>query len=225
MRHIAWMVCVGVLVAATALRAETEVEQLRRENAQLKQRIAELEAAVAQLRQEKQQVLAESRQQVTASRAHLLERRHDAAAATTTFATRQTPLNVTVGPPRNQWLSFTATRAEGEKAAEPRVIATIETRFSGGVYRNAGQVVLTADGQAVPLKVISYDARARRAGGATRATTRQDDETLKFELTPQQLKTLAAAKQVDAQAGYVKFSLTPEQVQSLRMLQEELSGQ
>jgi hypothetical protein len=120
------------------------------------------------------------------------------------------------------WLELSYTHAAGRRA-EVRTLAGKLSAFQNGP-ENVGTKTLTftADGQRVQTGVTAYDSNRRRVAIPGKPATLKDDEFLSFELTVDQLRTLAPADKVTVGFGPSVVELTREQVTSLRGLLKSL---
>lgn len=222
-------ICLTCLLALAAHADETELQTLRRENAALRQRVAELERQVAELRgetaaleQEKQElqelagvttdgtVLDQANAAITTN--------FDPASGTTTTATRAIPATVEQGSRADHYLSMVMAQSGERPTALPEAVTLfVQTRYSGGEYRGAGEATLMIDGEPVTVPVTDYKALRRqvRAGNTARTLA---DETLALRVPWPVIERLASARQSSMQLRGVRLAIDRDHRAAARAL-------
>ncbi|MBI1368265.1 MAG: hypothetical protein GC162_06385 [Planctomycetes bacterium] len=223
--------CVLMIMSATVRAADSEVEQLRKENAALKARVAELEKQLGvaqqqnqQLVQEKQAIVQQQTQDKADARAYYLAKDYDGDENETEIASRVLPMQTTKGGTlRRHWLSLADHYKGKERSGPPASVDLyVQTYATGIAYRDVEQIVFNVGAESIVCPVKHYSS-SMRAVPTTRRRERTDDETVKAELSIDNLKKLAAAPgEIVGHMGTLEFTISREQANLFRAMVDEL---
>lgn len=216
----------------TELRAE--LEQMKSAYDQLEAEAAKLRAELAKIRMSNEDLEIEKRELTelagltpsgdrVESAASRFTTEFDEATGQTTVRTGIEVLRVARGSAADHRLSLAYSYDGHEMQAPPETIALfIQTRFSGGVYRNHDTATFDIDGETVEVPIADYDAVTRRSRVANKRTIRKDDETLTLKIDQELLRRLARAIQVKITVGPVHLEPTRDQTALFRAIQKRI---
>lgn len=199
---------------------EAVTDKLHRELAKLKMNNEDLEVEKRELTELAGLTPSGDRVESAASR---FTTEYDDATGQTTVRTGVEELSVAKGSAADHRLSLAYSYDGHEMQTPPETIALfIQTKFSGGVYRNQETAIFDIDGEAVEVPIADYDAVARRIRIANKHSKRKDDETLTFKLDRELLRKLARAIQVKITVGPVHLEPTRDQTALFRAIQKRI---
>lgn len=240
-RSLAWsagLLAAIVALAPTLAGAEQPTElgdriaRLEAENAALRARVAELEGQLrrsdarnAELDQrvKKAEEAAASVPADLVPYSQLLSRVYTPAGDRTTVSVAPNKMTNVAGSRSDAWLELGYSHPGKERSEAVKSLSGRISVFQNGPENRATRrIVFTAGAVELSAEVKGYDSKRRRVAIPGRPEVRRDDEFLSFELTAQELATLAGADEVTVRFGPTTARLTREQITSLRGLARSL---
>lgn len=197
-----WAPLLLAVVPLVAAAEPTDADRLRRENAALQARVEALEQENAELRE----ALGMSAAPLVGTPAAELDGGPLAAPG---VRTRPMQLEVTHGSRAEHALTMAA--------ANDGFVATIETQFSGGIYRRVSSMRWDVDGETHESAVRDYDATRITTGPAQRRI-RRDHERVEIAVSRETLAAIAAGASVRGVLGRTTFTVPTAQRMTMRAL-------
>lgn len=218
--------CLLFIAAAPLLAADSELESLRKENAALKARVAELEKQLGIAHQEARQAkaVATQAQQVVQqaeerNQAFYLETKRDSAGNVSSLVSRQFNAQITAGQARN--LIYIITARPATAAGPSSIRFNFFSEFSGSLYRDVSELILTADGREIRCPVSDHVVKAHIVP-VGKQQVRRDDEKFVATVGLKDLPALSAAKSISGRLGHVTFELDRDQVGTFKAIAKGL---
>jgi len=98
----------------------------------------------------------------------------------------------------------------------------IQSIFSGGAYQNEPQLRLRIDGEEVILAIVDYHRKKRQSSIAGRRRANRDDETLIMDVDKPLLDRISWAMEVQVAIKNIRFMLSRNQIASFEAMRERI---